>query len=89
MANDGIQYQNWPYPRQAGEDRRHFGLGISSAPPARGYWAARADLKNDWQIEEAIAGLTEVQEIQAKLIDLLGYDCALDYMTYYKMGWKF
>jgi hypothetical protein len=87
-GNDGIPMQNWPSPREAGQDRKHFELGTSNAKPARGYWAARAGLSNDWQIEEAIADLTDAQEIQTTLIKLLGYDCAHDYMTYYKMGWK-
>ncbi len=88
QSNDGIGYQNWPYPRQAGEDRRHFPLGTSTAKPAVGYWAARAGLSNDYQIEEAIAGLSNPDVIQATLIELLGYNCAHDYMTCYKMGWK-
>jgi hypothetical protein len=32
--------------------------------------------------------LTDAQEIRTTLIKLLGYDCAFDYMKYYKMGWK-
>jgi hypothetical protein len=86
MANDGIGYQNWPPPREAGQDRAHVPLGTSTAPPARGYWADRAGLSNNYQIEEAIAGLSNPDEIQATLIKLLGYNCA--HMTWYKMGWK-
>ncbi|MEJ0077998.1 MAG: hypothetical protein WDO17_21680 [Alphaproteobacteria bacterium] len=74
-------------PRQAGQDRKHFRLGTSAARPAKGYWAARAGLSNDYQIEEAIAGLSDAREIQMNLIKLLGFYCAYDYMRCYKMGW--
>jgi hypothetical protein len=87
MANDGIPYQNWPYPRQANQDRAYFPLGTSTARPAVGYWAARAGLSNDQQIKDAIAGLTDPQEIKATLIELADYDFACDYMLYFKMGW--
>jgi hypothetical protein len=87
--NDGLGMGPEFYGRQAGQDRKHFALGTCKAPPARGYWAARAGLSNDYQVEEAIAGISDPQEIKAKLIDLAGYDFASDYMTYYKMGWTY
>ena len=49
--------------------------------------AARAGLSNDYQVEEAIAGLSDPQEIRAALIELAGYDFARDYMLYFKMDW--
>ena len=87
--NDGLGMGPEFYGRQAGQDRKYFDLGTCKAPPARGYWAARAGLSNDYQVEEAIAGLSDPQEVKAKLIDLAGYAFARDYMTYYKMGWKY
>ncbi len=78
-----------PFARPANQDRKHFDLGGSTARPAKGYWAARAGLKNDYQIEEAIAGMTNAEEIQVTLIKLLGYSCAHDYMKCYKMGWNY
>ena len=88
-GNDGFSTQMEFSGRQAGQDRKHFPLGKCTAPPARGYWADRAGLSKDYQIEEAIVGLTDPQEIKAKLIDLGGYAFAHDYMTFYKMGWTY
>jgi hypothetical protein len=84
--NIGMQ-QFQPFARPANQDRRHFPLGTSTKRPARGYWAARAGLSNDYQVEEAIAGLSDPQEIRAALIELAGYDFARDYMLYFKMDW--
>ncbi|WP_431205283.1 hypothetical protein ACQ86E_10275 [Bradyrhizobium betae] len=88
-GNDGLGMGPEFWAPLPGQDRKHFPLGTCPAPPARGYWAARAGLSNDYQVEEAIAGLTDPSEIKAKLIKLAGYNFALDYMTYYKMGWKY
>jgi hypothetical protein len=80
--------QGWFYPREAGQDRKFFRLGACTAKPANGYWAARAGLSDDKQIEEAIAGLSDAHEVTTTLIKLLGYDCAAEYMAYYRMTWK-
>jgi hypothetical protein len=87
--NDGLGMGPAFWAPLPGQDRKHFPLGTCKAPPARGYWAGRAGLSNDYQVEEAIAGLSDPQEIKAKLIDLSGHDFARDYMTYYKMGWTY
>ena len=87
--NDGLGMGPEFYGRQAGQDRKYFALGTCEAPPARGYWAGRAGLSNDDQVEQAIAGLSDPQEIKAKLIDLAGYEFACDYMRYYKLGWTY
>ena len=86
-SNDGIGYQGEFYPRLPGQDKKYFRLGTSPARPARGYWAARAGVSKDYDIEEAIAGLSDPEEIKAALIKLGGWDFAYAYMTYFKMGW--
>jgi hypothetical protein len=88
-SNDGPGYQSGFSPPLPGQDRKHFPLGTSTARPAYGYWASRANLSSDRQIEEAIAGMTNAEEIQVTLMKLLGYDCARDYMLYYKIPWNY
>ena len=88
-GNDRVMTGTLPYHRVANQDRAHFPLGMSTARPAAGYWAARAGLSNDYQVEEVIAGLSDPHEIRAKLIELAGYNFARDYMTYFKMGWTY
>lgn len=87
--NDGLGMGPEFWGPMPGQDKKHFPLGTSPARPARGYWADRAGLSNDYQVEEAIAGLTDPKEIKAKLIDLAGWQFAHDYMTYYNMGWTY
>lgn len=88
-GNDGLGMGPEFWGPMPGQDKKHFPLGTSTAKPARGYWASRAGLSMDCQVEEAIAGLVDPREIKARLIKLAGYDFARDYMTYYKMGWKY
>ncbi len=82
--NDGQSMQNWPYPRVAGQDRTDFPLGTCTAPPAPGYFADAFGLANEQVILDAIAGLTDPQEIEdALMVPLNGDRCqARDFMRY-------
>ena len=72
-----------PYPRAANQDRTHFDLGASTARPAAGYFAAVAGLSSEQQIADAIAELTDTQEIENTLVELLGsWRIARDYMKW-------
>ncbi len=70
-GNDGIPMQNWPTPPEAGQDKIHFALGTSDARPAMGYFADIAGLPSEKPIEDAVAGLTDPQEIEKTLVKLL------------------
>jgi hypothetical protein len=71
-GNDGVMTGTLPYPRAANQDRTHFNLGASTARPAAGYFAAAAGLSSEQQIVDAIAELTDTQEIENTLAELLG-----------------
>jgi hypothetical protein len=87
-GNDGSSMQNWPYPRVAGQDKMHFALGTSLAKPAPGYFATAAGLENEQVIRDAIAGLSNDQEIDEVLIRLLRtYQLVYDYKRW-RMGMK-
>ena len=69
--NDGQSMQNWPYPRAAGQDRADFPLGTSKAVPSPGYFADAAGLENEQVLKDAIAGLSDGQEIEDALTERL------------------
>jgi hypothetical protein len=70
MGNDGYSTQNWPWPRQANQDKIHFRLGSSPAIPAAGYFADVLGLANEQVILDKIAGLSTEQEIEDALFKL-------------------
>jgi hypothetical protein len=82
--NEGSRMQvSNPFSRPANQDRKHFPLGTSTAVPAAGYFADVAGLSNEQVIRDAIAGLSSEQEIEATLVNLLGYhSLAHDYMRW-------
>jgi hypothetical protein len=65
-----------PFSRPANQDRKHFELGTSEAVPASGYFATAADLPDEQVIRDALAGLSDEQEIEETRIGLL-QDCNL------------
>jgi len=69
--NDGQSMQFEFAPRQAGQDRKHFPLGTSTAVPAPGYFAGIAGLENEQMIKDAIAGLSDSREIEDALVKIL------------------
>ena len=83
-GNDGIGTGMMPYPRVANQDRTHFDLGASRAMPGQGYFAAAAGLSSEQEIVDAIAELTDRQEIENTLVTLFGgrRQMALDYMKW-------
>ena len=70
-GNDGHSMQLWPYGRTAGQDRTDFRLGSSRAVPAPSYFADVAGLANEQVILDAIAVLSDRQEIEDALTTLL------------------
>jgi hypothetical protein len=87
-GNDGLPAQIWPTPRPAGQDKKHFALGTSTAKPARGYFADVVGLESEQAIWDAIEGLPDEQEITDALVKLLGsYWLARDFMKW-RMGKK-
>jgi hypothetical protein len=75
-SNDGVSCQSQFYPRLPGQDRAHFPLGTSEAKPAAGYFGAWAGLSSDKEIENAIAGLSDIGQIRGALIRLAGPEFA-------------
>ncbi|RTM14330.1 MAG: hypothetical protein EKK33_06720 [Bradyrhizobiaceae bacterium] len=65
--NDGLGMGPEFWAPLPGQDRRHFPLGSSDAVPAPGYFADAFGLANEQVIMDAIAGLTDPQQIEDAL----------------------
>jgi hypothetical protein len=82
-GNDGVMTGTLPYPRAANQDRTRFDLGDSTARPRDGYFADVAGLSSEQEIVNAVAGLTDRQEIEKILVDKLGsQQMACQYMKW-------
>jgi hypothetical protein len=73
-GNDGHPQRFEFYGRQAGQDRKDFPLGTNRSPPASGYFADAFGLANEQVIMDAIADLTDPQEIEDALTVRLNQD---------------
>ena len=61
-----------PFSRPTNQDRKYFPLGTSTATPAAGYFASAAGLASEQLIFDAIAELSNEQEVRDVLVGLLG-----------------
>lgn len=57
-----------PFARPANQDKKHYGLGRSTATPAKDYFTKEAGVTSEQEILDVIAGLTDLAAIEAALV---------------------